>query len=144
MRIKTSILILLSLVALGTLSCSKDPSFDDFHNFFTGTSFEDASSPSNGDDKKIDIKGSLTNGDMKHPNLEAWLTGKTLYVKFNEKIENCMVLVTTSSGRVVYSRRVSKQYPSTLRIYMGDKPSDTYHLYITNGILEAEGEFELR
>ena len=138
MRIKTSIFILLSLVALGTMSCTKDPSNDGYYNIFT-----DSSSPSSGDDKKIDIKGSLMNGDMKHPNLEAWLTGKTLYVRFNETIENCMILVFTSGGRVVYSRQVEKQYPGAVRIYMGDKPMDNYRLYITNGREEAEGEFRL-
>ena len=136
MRCKTFIFILLSLVALGTMSCTKSPSIDDYHNFLS-----DESSLSSGDDKKIDIKGSLTNGDMKHPNIVAWLSEKTLYVKFNETIENCMILVFTSGGRVVYSRQVEKQYPSTVRIYMGDKPTDNYRLYITNGRKEAEGNF---
>ena len=136
MKVKTIAFILLSLVALGAVSCTKDPSFDDFYNLFA-----DSSSPSSGDDKKIDIKGSLTNGDMKHPNLEAWLTGKTLYVRFNETIENCMILVFSSGGRVVYSRQVVKQYPGTVRIYMGDKPTDNYRLYITDGCKEAEGNF---
>ena len=136
MRCKTFIFILLSLVALGTMSCTKSPSIDDYHNFLS-----DESLLSSGDDKKIDIKGSLTNGDMKHPNIVAWLSEKTLYVKFNETIENCMILVFTSGGRVVYSRQVEKQYPSTVRIYMGDKPTDNYRLYITNGRKEAEGNF---
>ena len=136
MRCKTFIFILLSLVALGTMSCTKSPSIDDYHNFLS-----DESSLSSGDDKKIDIKGSLTNGDMKHPNIVAWFSEKTLYVKFNETIENCMILVFTSGGRVVYSRQVEKQYPSTVRIYMGDKPTDNYRLYITNGRKEAEGNF---
>ena len=83
MRCKTFIFILLSLVALGTMSCTKSPSIDDYHNFLS-----DESLLSSGDDKKIDIKGSLTNGDMKHPNIVAWLSEKTLYVKFNETIEN--------------------------------------------------------
>ena len=138
MRSKTIIFILLSFIALGIASCTKDPSIDDLYNLFA-----DSSSPSSGDDKKIDIKGSLTNGDMKHPNLEAWLTGKTLYVRFNETIENCMILVFTSGGRVVYSRQVEKQYPGTVRIYMGDKPTDNYRLYITDGRKEAEGTFRL-
>ena len=132
------VISILSLVAFGTLSCSKEPSIDDYYNFLT-----DSRSPSSGDDKKIDIKGSLMNGDMKHPNLEAWLTGKTLYVRFNETIENCMIQVFTSGGRVVYSRQVEKQYSGTVRIYMGDKPTDNYRLYITNGREEAEGEFRL-
>ena len=136
MRIKVIIIILLSFVTLGTMSCTKDPSFEDYYNIFT-----DSSTPSSGDDKKIDIKGSLMNGDMKHPNIEAWISENTLYVNFNETVENCMILVTTSDGRVVFSRRVAKQYPVPVRIYMGDKPSGDYHLYITNGIKEAEGLF---
>ena len=136
MRRNIIAVFLLSFIAFGTVSCTKDPSFGDYYNFLM-----DSSSPSSGDDKKIDIKGSLTNGDMKHPNLEAWLTGKTLYVRFNETIENCMILVTTSGGRVVYSRQVEKQYPNAVRIYMGDKPTDKYRLYITDGHKEAEGEF---
>ena len=139
MRIKTSIFILLSLVALGTMSCTKDPSIDDYYDFIA-----ELSSPSSGDDKKIDVKGSLMNGDMKHPNIEAWLSEKTLYVKFNEKMENCMILVFTSGGRMVYSRQVEKQYPGIVRIYMGDKSTDTYRLYITDGRKEAEGKFFLR
>lgn len=138
MRIKDIIIILLLFVALGTTSCTKDPSFDDYHNILT-----DATSPSSGDDKKIDIKGSLTNGDMKHPNLEAWLSRNTLYIKFNDTIENCMILVFTSGGRLVFSRQVEKQYPGTVRIYMGDKPTDDYRLYITDGRKEAEGTFRL-
>ena len=136
MNNKVKMIILLSLVALGTLSCRKDPSIDDYYNYFTESSL-----PNSGDDKKIDVKGSLMNGDMKHPNLEAWLSGNTLYVKFNDTIENCMILVTTSGGRVVYSRQVEKQYPDAVRIYMGDKPTDHYRLYITDGRKEAEGEF---
>lgn len=138
MIVKTIAFILLSLVGLGTISCTKDPSIDDFYNLFA-----DTSSPSSGDDKKIDIKGSLTNGDMKHPNLEAWLSRNTLYVKFNDTIENCMILVFTSGGRLVFSRQVEKQYPGTVRIYMGDKPTDDYRLYITDGRKEAEGTFRL-
>ena len=138
MKVKTIAFILLSLVALGTLSCSKDPSIDNYYSLFM-----DSSSPNSGDDKKIDIKGSLTNGDMKHPNLEAWLSENTLYVKFNDTINNCMILVFTSGGRVVYSRQVEEQLPGSVRIYMGNKPSDTYRLYITNGRKEAEGNFIL-
>lgn len=145
MKNKFHILILLSFVALGVVSCTKEPfGPEDYYNLFTGTDASDSGSHNNGDDKKIDIKGSLTNGDMKHPNLEAWLSEKTLYVGFNDTIDNCMVLVFTSGGRVVYSRQVEEQRPGTVRIYMGNKPSDTYRLYITNGRKEAEGRFNYK
>ena len=139
MRKNIIAIFLLSFIALGTTSCSKDPSIDNYYNLFI-----DSGSSSSGDEKKIDIKGSLMNGDMKHPNIEVWLSGNTLYIKFNETIENCMILVTTSGGRVVYSRQVEKQYSTVLKIYMGDKPTDNYYLYITDGRKEAEGEFFLK
>ena len=136
MKHKNIIFILLSLLGLSTVSCSVEPNEDDYYNFYS-----DSGSPNGGDENKIDIKGSLTNGDMKNPNIEAWLSGNTLYVKFNETIENCMILMTTSGGRVVYSRQVEQQYPTSIRIYMGNKPSDDYRLYITDGHKEAKGWF---
>ena len=37
------------------------------------------------DDKsKIDIKGTMTNGDMRSPNIEAYLEGNTVWIHFNE------------------------------------------------------------
>ena len=142
MRNKINLFILLSIIALGVVSCTKE-SFDPnyYYGIFGNEDFSESGTPNNGDDKKIDIKGSLTNGDMKHPNLEAWLSEKTLYVRFNDTINNCMVLVFTSGGRVVYSRQVEEQRPGTVRIFMGNKPSDMYRLYITNGRKEAEGNF---
>lgn len=131
-------LSLLTIIALCTTSCSKEPFID---NYIT-TPF-DFSSPGQGDDKKIDVKGSLMNGDMKHPNIQAWLSAKTLYVGFNETIENCIITVFTSGGRVVYSRLVENQRPGAVRIFMGNKPSGDYRLYITNGRDDAEGYFTL-
>jgi len=139
MKIKKLFFVLLSFFALA--SCSKEPSFFDD---FLGVTDADASSYSNGDDKKIDVKGSLTNGDMKHPDIEAWLSGSTLYVGFHKTVDNCMILVTNSSGRVVVSRRVVKQYPMSVRFYMGNEPSGDYHLYITDGVKDADGDFSLK
>lgn len=134
------------IIALGAASCSKDPNYPPYGpNYYIpwidGDDDGEGISQSQGDDKKVDIKGSLMNGDMKHPNIQAWLTENTLYVQFNETIENCMILVFTDSGRVVYSRQAEKQYPGSVRIFMGNKPSGDYRLYITNGRHEAEGWF---
>lgn len=126
--------LILTVIALGAASCSKDPNYN---------LYGPNSSQSQGDDKKVDIKGSLMNGDMKNPNIEAWLAGNTLYVQFNELVDNCTILVSSyGNGRVVYSRQLATQYPGTVRIYMGNKPSGTYQLYITNGRKSAEGRFD--
>lgn len=137
--------LILTVIALGATSCSKEPyPYDDYYNWlYGGGEADDGGSDHQGDNKKVDIKGSLMNGDMKHPNLLAWLSGKTLYVRFNESIENCMMLVSSSdNGRVVYSRQVPTQYPGTVRVYMGNRPSGAYQLYITNGRESAEGRFD--
>ena len=140
-------ILILTVIALGAASCSKDPNYNPYgpNSFFPWIEGDDDGegiSQSQGDDKKVDIKGSLMNGDMKNPNIEAWLAGNTLYVQFNERVENCMILVSSyGNGRVVYSRQVETQYPGTVRIYMGNKPSGTYKLYITNGRESAEGRF---
>lgn len=141
--------LILTIIILGAVSCSKDPNYTPYgpNYYFPWLEGDDDGveglSPSQGDDKKVDIKGSLMNGDMKNPNIEAWLSGNTLYVLFNEKIEDCMILVSSyGNGRVVYSRQVPTQYPGTVRIYMGSKPSGTYQLHITNGRESAEGKFD--
>ncbi|MBO6026475.1 MAG: DUF3244 domain-containing protein [Bacteroidales bacterium] len=134
--------LILTVIAWGAMSCSKEPyPQDDYYYWLYGGGEADGGSGHQGDGKKVDIKGSLMNGDMKHPNIQAWLIENTLYVQFNETIENCMVLVFTSSGRVVYSRQVETQYPGAVRVYMGNKPSGDYRLYLTNGYQEAEGWF---
>lgn len=140
--------LILTVIALGAASCSKDPNDNPYgpNSFFPwieGDEDGEGISQSQGDDKKVDIKGSLMNGDMKNPNIEAWLAGNTLYVQFNELVENCTILVSSySNGRVVYSRQVAMQYPGSVRIYMGNKSSGTYQLYISNGRKSAEGRFD--
>ena len=140
--------LILTVIALGVASCSKDPNDNPYgpNSFFPWIEGDDDGegiSQSQGDDKKVDIKGSLMNGDMKRPNIQAWLSGNTLYVQFNELVENCTILVSSyGNGRVVYSRQVATQYPGTVHVYMGNKPSGTYQLYITNGRKSAEGRFD--
>lgn len=140
--------LILIVIALGAASCSKDPNYNPYgpNSFFPwveGDDDGDGFLQSQGDDKKkVDVKGSLMNGDMKNPNIEAWLANNTLYVQFNEPVENCTLLVSSSgNGRVVYSRQVATQYPGRVRVYMGNKPSGVYQLYITNGRESAVGSF---
>ena len=95
-----------------------------------------------GDDKdKIDLKGSLMKPDMKFDNIYAELVDKVVYVYFNETVENCAMTLTAKNGDVLFARRVSKQQPATLRIYIGEEPTGDYKLYITNGVKEASGWF---
>lgn len=95
-----------------------------------------------GDDKdKIDLKGSLMKPDMKYENIYAELVDGVVYVYFNETVENCAMTLTARSGDVLFARRVSKQQPATLRIYIGEEPTGDYKLYITNGVNEASGWF---
>ena len=90
---------------------------------------------------KIDLKGSMIKPDMRYVNIYAELVGKTVYVYFNETVENCAIILTAKNGDVLFARRVSKQQPATLRIFMGDEPTGDYKLYITNGVDEASGWF---
>ena len=94
------------------------------------------------DDKdKIDLKGSLMKPDMRYVNIYAELVEKVVYVYFNEMVENCAMTLTAKNGDVFFARRVSKQQPATLRIFMGNEPTGDYKLYITNGVDEASGWF---
>jgi hypothetical protein len=93
------------------------------------------------DKDKIDLKGSLMKPDMKYVNIYAELVEKVVYVYFNETVVNCAMTLTAKNGDVLFARRVSKQQPATLRIFMGDEPTGDYKLYITNGVDEASGWF---
>ena len=125
---------LLIIIILGTNSCNKEPSYRElFYNSLLANS--------DGKEKKVDVKGSLMNGDMKSPNIESWLIDNILYVCFYETVENCMTLVTDNNGNLLFSRRMEKQYPCVVRVFMGNEPTGTYHLYITDGIKTAEGDF---
>ena len=125
---------LLIIIILCTNSCNKEPSYRElFYNSLLANS--------DGKEKKVDVKGSLMNGDMKNPNIESWLVDDILYVCFYETVENCMTLVTDNNGNLLFSRRMDKQYPCVVRVFMGNEPTGTYHLYITDGIKTAEGDF---
>ena len=125
---------LLIIIILCTNSCNKEPSYQElFYNSLLAHS--------DGKEKKVDVKGSLMNGDMKNPNIESWLVDDILYVCFYETVENCMTLVTDNNDNLLFSRRMAKQYPCVVRVFMGNEPTGTYHLYITDGIKTAEGDF---
>lgn len=129
MKYKPLLLSILTVLALIFVSCEKDRPMMQYVS---------------GDDKdKIDLKGSLMKPDMKFDNIYAELVENVVYVYFNETVENCAVTLTAKNGDVLYSRRVSKQQPTTLRIFMGNEPTGDYKLYITNGVDEASGWFHL-
>ena len=127
MKYKPLLLSFFTIITLMLVSCEKNKSIMEYVS---------------GDDKdKIDLKGSLMKPDMKYENIYAELVENVVYVYFNETVENCAMTLTTKTGDVLFARRVSKQQPATLRIYLGEEPTGDYKLYITNGVDEASGWF---
>ena len=127
MKYKPLLLSILTVIVLTFASCEKQKPMMNYVS---------------GDDKeKIDLKGSLMKPDMRYVNIYAELVEKVVYVYFNEMVENCAMTLTTKNGDVLFARRVSKQQPATLRIFMGNEPTGDYKLYITNGMDEASGWF---
>ena len=96
-----------------------------------------------GDKNKIDIKGSLMNGDLKNPNIEAGLIEKTVYVWFNEDMGECVVSISDSQNQIVFCDTILTDYFITARYYMGDQPLGRYHLVISDGNDNAEGWFRM-
>ena len=94
-----------------------------------------------GDDKKIDIKGSLMSGDMRHSNIEAGYLGKTLYVYFHDYLGECTVSVSNAHDSLLFSETIPTYPSAEVRYYMGDLPMSRYHLVISDGYDEAEGWF---
>ena len=127
MKYKPLLLSILTVIVLTFASCEKQKPMMNYVS---------------GDDKdKIDLKGALMKPDMRYVNIYAELVEKTVYVYFNEMVENCAMTLTAKNGDVLFARRVSKQQPATLRIFMGNAPTGDYKLYITNGVDEASGWF---
>ena len=93
------------------------------------------------DKNKIDIKGSLSNGDMRYPNIEAGYWGKTVYVYFHDYMGECVVSISNRQDHVIFCDTVTTGYNTGTRFYMGDQPLGRYHLVISNGTDEAEGWF---
>ena len=113
------------IIAFMAISCMKEP---------TNNSLID-------DKDKIDIKGSLSNGDMRHPNIEAGYWGKTVYVYFHDYMGECVVSISNRQNHVIFCDTVISGYNTGTRFYMGDQPLGRYHLVISNGIEKAEGWF---
>ena len=117
------------IIVLIVASCSKGP-----EPFNSDSSLID-------DKDKIDIKGSLSNGDMRNPNIEAGYWGKTVYVYFHEELGDCEVSISNTQGNVVFCDTIDTYPYASVRYYMGDLPLGRYHLVISNGTDKAEGWF---
>ena len=94
------------------------------------------------DDKnKIDIKGTLMNGDMKSPNIVVTYFEKALCVKFYDRLGDCTISISNRADSVVYCDTVNTFYSASYWYYFYDQPLDRYHLVISDGNDEAEGWF---
>ena len=98
--------------------------------------------PDQTDDKsKIDIKGSLSNGDMRSPNIVANYLEKTVWLKFYDDLGACTISISNNGGYTAVCDTVDTYYGATYSYNMGDQPLSRYHLVISNGTEEAEGWF---
>lgn len=94
------------------------------------------------DDKnKIDIKGSMSNGDMRSPNIEAYMEGNTVWVYFYEDFGDCTISITSRDNSLVTCETIGTYEDASWRYFMGDEPLNRYHLVISNDTDEAEGWF---
>lgn len=94
------------------------------------------------DDKnKIDIKGSLSNGDMRSPNLVATFDEKALCVTFYDNLGDCTISISNNDHSVAICDTVATYYHASYWYYFHDQPMRRYHLVISNGTNEAEGWF---
>lgn len=125
MKIKSLSLIFAIVLTLIVSSCHKEPSYNNLI----------------GDKDKIDIKGSLSNGDMRSPNIEAGYIRNTLYVYFHEDMGVCTVTVSNAQGEVLFSEECSTYTNAEVSFYMGDLRKGRYHLVISDGYETAEGWF---
>jgi len=117
------ITLIISLLILSTLvgSCKKVEEYDDKN--------------------KIDIKGSMSNGDMRSPNIEAYMEGNTVWVYFYEDFGDCTISITSRDSSLVTRETIGTYEDASWRYFMGDEPLNRYHLVINNGTDEAEGWF---
>ena len=125
MKTKYLSLITILFVTLITASCSKP---------YNPNSLID-------DKDKIDIKGSLSNGDMRSPNIEAYMEGNTVWVYFYEDFGDCTISITSRDSSLVTCETIGTYEDASWRYFMGDEPLNRYHLVINNGTDEAEGWF---
>ena len=125
MKNKVLAFILTTILVIIASSCKKGPAINSLI----------------GDDKKIDIKGTLMNGDMKNPNIEADFWEKTVYVYFHDELGDCEVSISNTEENVIFRDTIDTYLYSSVGFYMGDQPLGRYHLVISNGIEKAEGWF---
>ncbi|MBQ6305700.1 MAG: hypothetical protein IJK78_03955 [Bacteroidales bacterium] len=125
MKTKHLSLITILFVTLITASCSKPYNPDSLID----------------DKNKIDIKGSLSNGDMRSPNIEAYMEGNTVWVYFYEDFGDCTISITSRDSSLVTCETIGTYEDASWRYFMGDEPLNRYHLVINNGTDEAEGWF---
>ena len=125
MKTKHLSLITILFVTLITASCSKPNNSDSLID----------------DKDKIDIKGSLSNGDMRSPNIEAYMEGNTVWVYFYEDFGDCTISITSRDSSLVTCETIGTYEDASWRYFMGDEPLNRYHLVINNGTDEAEGWF---
>lgn len=125
MKSKHLSLITILFVTLITASCSKP---------YNPNSLID-------DKNKIDIKGSMSNGDMRSPNIEAYMEGNTVWVYFYEDFGDCTISITSRDNSLVTCETIGTYEDASWRYFMGDEPLNRYHLVISNGMDEAEGWF---
>ena len=117
--------IVVLFIALIAASCSKNNEYNELI----------------GDKDKIDIKGSLSNGDMRSPNIEAGYIGKTVYVYFHDYLGVCTVTISNAQDSILFREETPTHPYAEVRYFMGDQPLGRYHLVISNGTDQAEGWF---
>ena len=125
MKTKHLSLITILFVTLITASCSKQINPNNLID----------------DKDKIDIKDSLSNGDMRSPNIEAYMEGNTVWVYFYEDFGDCTISITSRDSSLVTCETIGTYEDASWRYFMGDEPLNRYHLVINNGTDEAEGWF---
>ena len=125
MKTKYLSLITILFITLITASCSKQINPNNLID----------------DKNKIDIKGTLSNGDMRSPNIEAYMEGNTVWVYFYEDFGDCTISITSRDSSLVTCETIGTYEDASWRYFMGDEPLNRYHLVINNGTDEAEGWF---
>ena len=125
MKTKHLSLITILFVTLITASCSKPVNPNNLID----------------DKNKIDIKGSMSNGDMRSPNIEAYMEGNTVWVYFYEDFGDCTISITSRDSSLVTCETIGTYEDASWRYFMGDEPLNRYRLVISNDTDEAEGWF---